>query len=626
MDLSSKKIGTPINQRNTANQGNKTIGRVQHFGEQASARHLTEGQIIKGEVTDLRNSQVSILLEDNTKVIGRLDNVNWLSIGDIGSFKVQSVEGGSIKLQAIPLSDVEMENNTMFKALEEAGLPHNSRNQSIVLSLIRNQLPITKPSILNVLKQSYELKEASIRTIVLLNKYNIPATHGNAAQFENYLSGNQSLSAELAQCLDEIPSLLREIALYADDDMPALAKEFLSLVHDGSATQPSSVQEEGPYEFTSNRVKNEILSILSDFDLPEDIREGITNGTLTASELDQVIQSCYDKALAIDNRNQEDALASLSPEELVNPAKVDEILAEIPQITDAFDHSEFIKIDEAFQESLKSSQLTGGFFSDEARNKLADFLLQNTENAALAKMVRSGTATLNDLMNGIQNTLSFASPQSLQELFVSDEFMFLISNDLKKQWSLSPDQLRNKENLGSYFQKISSQAAGISKLVQAISPEFQESLAGISLASAKSNIDFMHLLNGIFPYMQFPFVADELNGNGELYVYTKKEELKRNPHQITVLLHLSLAHLGKVDIHITKNGLILTNKFFFEDDQSRRLLKKNISLLSDRLNEMGYSVTNEFTKKESKIDLLNEFIARKEPAASIKRYSFDIRA
>lgn len=143
MDLSSKKVGTMVNQRNSANQGNRMVGKMQHLGERATTKQLTEGQLIKGEVTDLRNSQVSILLEDNTKVIGRLDNVNWLSIGDVGTFRVTSIEAGSIKLQAIPLSDSEMENNTMFKALEEAGLPHNSRNQSVVLSLIRNQLPLS---------------------------------------------------------------------------------------------------------------------------------------------------------------------------------------------------------------------------------------------------------------------------------------------------------------------------------------------------------------------------------------------------------------------------------------------------------------------------------------------------
>lgn len=626
MDLSSKKIGTPINQRNTANQGGRTIGKLQHFGEQATAKHLTEGQVIKGEVTDLRNSQVSILLEDNTKVIGRLDHVNWLSIGDIGSFKVESVDSGSIRLQAIPLSDLELENNTMFKALEEAGLPHNSRNQSIVLSLIRNQLPITKPSILNVLKQSYELKEASIRTIVLLNKYNIPATHSNASQLENYLSGNQSLSAELSQCLDQIPSLLREIALYADQDMPALAKEFMSLVHENATEQTALMQEEQPYVFTSNRIKNEILSILSDFDMSDEVHDSILKNNLTATELNQIIETCYDKALAIDSRNQEEALLSLSPEELANQLKVDAVLSEIPKITDAFDHAEFAKIDAAFQEALKNSQLIGGFFPEGSRNKLADFFMQNPANEALAKLVRNGAMTLNDVMNGIQNTLSFASPESLQELFISDEFMFLISNELKKQWSLTPDQIRKKENLGNYFQKLSNQASGINKLIQSISPDFQESLAGNSLASVKSNIDFMQLLNGIFPYVQFPFASGEFNGNGELFVYTRKDELKRNPHQITVLLHLSLAHLGKVDIHITKNGLVLTNKFFLEEEQSRRLLKKNISLLSDKLQELGYSVTNEFEKKESKIDILNDFIAQKEPATAIKRYSFDIRA
>lgn len=627
MDLSSKKIGSQVNQRNTANQGSHTVGRMNQLGERAAMRHLTEGQVIKGEVTDLRNNQVSILLEDNTRVIGRLDDVNWLSIGDVGTFKVQSVEAGTIKLQAIPLSDSEMENNTMFKALEEAGLPHNSRNQSIVLSLIRNQLPITKPSILNILKQSYELKEASISTIVLLNKYNIPATHENASQFENYLSGNNALSKQLSQCIDNIPSLLRELVLFADDTIKDSAKQFLSLVHPETGQTDTVPVEDDAYIFSSNRIKNEILSILSDFDLPEETLQAISDNQLSASELTQVMESCYKTAQAIDARNQDNVLASLSPEELVNPMAVEEALAEVPKTVEAFDHPEFIKIQETFEEHLQNSQLTGGFFKETARSQLAGFLMQNPENSSLAKQVQSGDASLNALLDGIRNTIPSANGESLKQLFVSDEFMFLIRNDLKKQWSLSPDEIRKKENIGVFYQKVLEQVKGMEKLMNSISPDFQEGLSGSQLAEAKNNISFMQMLNNIFPYVQFPFSANGFQGNGELYVYTKRNELKRNPNQIKVLLHLSLEHLGNIDIHISKNGMILDNKFFIEDDQSKRLLKKNINLLSEKLQELGYSVTNEFEKKQTKPDLVKDFISQKEtPSAGIKRYTFDIRA
>ena len=626
MDLSSKKINNSINQRNTANQEKRAIGKMQHLGERATLRQLTEGQVIKGEVTDLRNSQVSILLEDNTKVIGRLDNVNWLSIGDIGTFKVTSVEAGSIKLQAIPLSDSEMENNTMFKALEEAGLPHNSRNQSIVLSLIRNQLPITKPSILNILKQSYDLKEASISTIVLLNKYNIPATREIASQFENYLSGGNSMSNDLNQCLDNIPSLLRELALFSDEEMTTNAKHFLELINPGSSTNNEEVSTGSAYEFSSNRIKNEILSILSDFDLTEEVSDAIRNNSLSITELNSIIQECYNRAEAMDQRNQDELLASLTPEELVNQTKVDAALAEIPKIIEAFDHPEFQKIQDAFQEHLKNSQLTGGFFNEQIRENLANFLEQNPDNASLAQQVRIGNASLNELIRGIQNTIPHATSDSIQQLLVSDAFIFLVSNDLKKQWSLNPEDIKDKDKVGAFYQKVYNQMKGLSDMMEAISPDFRESPAGSQLTAAQNNINFMQILNGIFPYIQLPFHANGFSGNGELYVYTKKKELMKNPHQITVLLHLSLEHLGNLDIHISKNGMILENKFFIEDDQSKRFIKKNINLLSEKLNDLGYSVTNEFSKKENKVDLVNDFIAQKEPTTAIKRYSFDIRA
>lgn len=626
MDLSSRKINTMVNQRNTANQGNRTVGRMQNYGERATARHLTQGQVIKGEVTDLRNSQVSILLEDNTKVIGRLDNVNWLSIGDVGTFKVTDMEAGCIRLQAIPLSDSEMENNTMFKALEEAGLPHNSRNQSIVLSLIRNQLPITKPSILNILKQSYELKEASISTIVLLNKYNIPATHENAAQFENYISGNNQLSQEMNQCIEDIPSLLREIALFADEEMQTSSQQFFQLLNADTSSQQTAETQESLYSFSSNKMKNEVLSILSDFDLPEDIHNAMKENQLTVSQLQQIIEDCYKNAEEIDTRNQKEALSFLSPEELANPLKVEETLADIPKIIEAFDHPEFTRIQEAFQDFLKERQVAGGFFDEASRNKLADFVEQNPSQTALAQSIRSGSAALNELLSGIQNSIAFSSPEALQELFVSEEFIFLVSKELKNQWNMSPEDIKNKNSISSFYKKVYGQVKGLQHMMQHISPDFQESSSGSNLANVKNNIDFMQLLNQIFPYVQIPFQAKGFTGNGELYVYTKKKELKSNPHQISVLLHLSLEHLGEINIHVTKNGMILENKFFIEQDQSKRLLKKNISLLSEKLQDLGYSVTNEFTNQKPKNDIVNDFISQKEPAASIKRYTFDCRA
>lgn len=626
MNLSNKKIGTMVNQRNTTDQGNRTVGRIQHYGERATARHLTEGQVIKGEVTDLRNSQVSILLEDNTKVIGRLDNVNWLSIGDVGTFNVTSIEAGNIKLQAIPFSDSEMENNTMFKALEEAGLPHNSRNQSVVLSLIRNQLPITKPSILNILKQSYELKEASISTIVLLNKYNIPATHENAAQFENYISGSNQLSLELNQCIADIPSLLREIALFADDKMISTAEKFMELLHVDTSSNPMKLNDDSFYEFSSNRIKHEVLSILSDFDLPEDIHNAIKENQLTLPQLQQVVENCYKNAEEIDMRNQNEVLASLSPEELANPFAVEEALSDIPKVVEAFDHPEFTKIQEAFQEHLKENQVVSGFFDNAVREKLAKFVEQNPEQNQLGQSIRSGTATLNELMTAIQNSIPHTSTESLQQLFTSNEFMFLVANEWKKQWNLSFDDVKSKDAIAALYKKVYSQVKGLQNMMQGISPDFQESAVNENLANVKNNIDFMHMLNQIFPYVQIPFQAKDFTGNGELYVYTKKHDLKQNPHQIRVLLHLTLENLGNVDIHITKNGMILENQFFIENEQSKRLLKKNINLLSEKLQALGYSVTNDFSKKESKVDLVNDFIGQKEPAAAIKRYTFDCRA
>lgn len=628
MDLSSKKISSSVNQRNTANQNSRSVGRMSAYGAKVPVRQLTEGQVIKGEITDLRNNEVSILLDDNTKVTGRLDQVNWLSIGDVAAFRVNEITPGKISLQAIPLSESTIENNTMFKALEEAGLPHNSRNQSIVLSLIQNQMPITKPSILNILKQSFELKEASISTIVLMNKYNIPATHENASQFENYRSSEHQLSSELNRCIDELPSMLRELALYSDDELGSKTAELFSVLDLGSAKENESSSNvlEQPFAFASEKAKNELLSILDDFDVSDEVLNSIKDGTISLKDLNQIIEECFQNAREIDERNQNEVLNSLSPEELADPAVTAKALAEVPQIVEAFDSSVIEQIQNAYEDALKDSQLTGGFFNQEGRKLLADFLTSGQAAPETVDRVLNGQAALTDTLLAIKQAAEHAPASQLQQLFQSDEFAFLLSNELSSQWKMHPEQLKKENGIKNFYQKLYNQAKGLTALMNSVNPDLNESEFGENLSSAKNNIDFMQMLNDIFPYVQIPFAANGLPGHAELYCYTKKKDLKKDPRNMSVLLHLSLEHLGQLDIHLTMNNLSLDAKFYIENGQSRRLMKKNIGILESKLRELGYSITTEFIKNEQKVDIVKDFIEQKESPEAIKRYTFDIRA
>ena len=56
-----------------------------------------------------------------------------------------------------------------------------------------------------------------------------------------------------------------------------------------------------------------------------------------------------------------------------------------------------------------------------------------------------------------------------------------------------------------------------------------------SVENLKDMLDFQTLLNQLFPYVQLPIRFSDKTTHSELYVYTKKEALHKNPHDISVV-------------------------------------------------------------------------------------------
>ena len=157
MDLSSSSSRIVTNnpgQSQTARTSGHTVGRLSNYAQNQPLTQIREGQMLKGEVTDLRNHEITLTLEDNTTVNARISNASSLSIGDTASFLVDQIIPGRITLEMIPPSQLASENNIIRKVLEESMLPKNEQNQTVVRELIHNQLPINKQSILDMLRLS----------------------------------------------------------------------------------------------------------------------------------------------------------------------------------------------------------------------------------------------------------------------------------------------------------------------------------------------------------------------------------------------------------------------------------------------------------------------------------------
>jgi hypothetical protein len=198
-----------------------------------------------------------------------------------------------------------------------------------------------------------------------------------------------------------------------------------------------------------------------------------------------------------------------------------------------------------------------------------------------------------------------------------------------ENFTITPKQLSKKEEMDSFYQEIQRQSDAFEKLINTtLSGEDSKQLSQ-DAHDMKSNIDFMKTLNETFGYMQLPLKLQNQNTHGDLYVYTKKDKLKQNQDQISLLLHLEMEHLGVLDVRLEKDKNNIDADFKLDNEDSRELVSRNTHLLQDSLNEKGYTCKIRVQPLEQPENPVQDFLNTKVTTAAtkeMKRFSFDIRA
>lgn len=152
----------------------KTVesGKVQLF-------NLKPGQMVHGQIMELIDSKQALVSIKGNNILARLEVP--LSKGQQSWFLVQSV-GEEVKLKMV--NDKGTGNkpiSTPQELIKHLNLKNNSNNQQIILSMIKNNLPIEKSTIehiANVLHSNEDI-ENSVFAVKLLSEKNIPITSEN---------------------------------------------------------------------------------------------------------------------------------------------------------------------------------------------------------------------------------------------------------------------------------------------------------------------------------------------------------------------------------------------------------------------------------------------------------------
>ena len=612
---------------------------------------LREGQVLKGVVSDVHGSRITLDLGEGASFTGELEDASNYSIGQKAGFRVASLEDNRIVLKAYGDNYLLGMDDTVDQALEEAGLPKTDRNLDIVQSLLENGRSISKESIMNAIRLTSKFPTSGVDAIITMDRLGMSMTENSVRQFEQYKNGSHQLLYKMDSLTDSIAEMLTSVG----EKVPRLSAQVgtelirLALSSDPSLEEATLIHEktlpgeaEIPtfFDAEGKPVPTETLLKLSGEDM-----------MLTDAEGKQFSLQDALKALADASPEISERLSELDPDK--NTALTDEEAAlvtdtgeEAAQSSDPGALSRmknlFNNITDsaagAFRHAVAQSGMAEDFrtpfiheqvgysLSPEERDSFSNLLKDYSVSEELKKAVADGTATTRELLDELQKQLPKLSDEDAGKLISNKSFQSLIKSQFMTNWTLSPEEMKEDGAMRLIYDKMNQQFGALEHFSETtLGKDLFTDLSG-NAKDMNQNLDFMKALNETFQYMQLPIKLQNQNAHGDLYVMTRKENLRKNPNKLKAVLHLEMDHLGTLDIHITRENTAVTAAFYTDRADTEALFSKNMEMLKDAINEQGFAFQGTMNPKEKDVDIVKDFLASEAPVGDMKRYSFDLRA
>lgn len=189
-----------------------------------------QGQTFTGQIVDVNGSQVTIQMEGNLMLQARMSETVNLNMGDTIAFLVKENSGNTVMIQPLASDLQAMKNQTIFDLLEKNQLSPSDKNYQIAETLLNENMPVDRASMQKVLQQAYKYPDASIQTLVSMNKMQLPVTEQTIAGIEQYQTNQHVMMQALSGMTEEItaymsePDGMREMLQVLSDaqDLPVL--------------------------------------------------------------------------------------------------------------------------------------------------------------------------------------------------------------------------------------------------------------------------------------------------------------------------------------------------------------------------------------------------------------------
>lgn len=621
----------------------------------SSMQELEPGSTFEGTVNSVKNGKVVLALGNGQTITARLDGKVSIQPGESMFFQVRSNDGTTIALRPYVQAG-NINNPILLNALTAAGVPATERNITMVDSMMKEQMSISRQSILDMGRVVGSNPNVNVNTAVLMTKIGLPVSAEMASQFENYMVDQHAIVDEMDLAMNQLGRLLgdadlgeeQSFELYGkvldilngEGETPAQTTDGLqqndtgTMVNAGKNIEmEAAVQQskdgaaaEGVQKQVQQQNTKDLISMgAAGQEQSAGVAENTENivGEQTAGNAAQSMQTGIDAADILKNtqadtaadfknvQGQTDTLEQILDQNGLDHLK--RLLQNIPTLTGNTDLFEVQEEEDVFVDTMSG---------DDAGKKA--FELAQAEPEVTLKQSMTAEDFLNTLRDALKQNQEYGFA-GMTKLFGSKEFAAILKNRAEKQWLLEPEQLREASKVSDLYERLDHQMKQMENVMKAAGVT-QNSFVQTA-ADIRSNIEFMNQINQVYTYVQLPLKLSGQNASGDLYVYTNKKNLNDPEAELTAFLHLDLENLGSTDVSIRMKDKNVKTNFYIADDASYDLIEKHLPVLEKRLAQKGYRCSITMSKEEKKVEFVEDFLQRDMPqAGTLHRYSFDVRA
>ncbi len=257
----------------------------------------------------------------------------------------------------------------------------------------------------------------------------------------------------------------------------------------------------------------------------------------------------------------------------------------------------------------------------------------------LTQLIEAEDSAPEEILKKMQELAEHQSmpKEHLSKLFKNSGLHTLLRSALDEKMLLDPRELEGERSISNFYRKLAERTEKAQKVMEEYGKG--ESSLAKTTSEVNGNVKFMGAMNEMLNYVQLPLKFTEENAHGDLYVYTKKNLMRKKGEELTALLHLEMDSLGKIDVMIRMTDFRVHTDFTLESEEMLDFIGEHIEELNERLTKKGYQISNTMqvkkeeneteTKKksgESKIDFFQDIVNRDKKKVKLTRFSFDVRA